>query len=193
MVIPPSPPVISPSSASAPSTAETQLPGPNRLLLSAALAGLLAGSVAACVTDSDGNNGAGATSNPSSSNATDPMADIGTAVDGGVTSGSEQQEQQEQAGGNDEGTGTQAPTELEAASEEPTILASELRPDMTLEQFTAECDAVQGTVELHAHCGGVNSCRGFSYDDETHLFTEHTCRGLNTCSGYSCVVPSEEA
>lgn len=69
------------------------------------------------------------------------------------------------------------------------ILSSSVEPDMTLEAFTEECDERKGKVELHAHCGGLNSCKGFSYDDETHVLTEHTCKALNTCSGYSCVVP----
>jgi hypothetical protein len=73
----------------------------------------------------------------------------------------------------------------------PRVTASRLEPEMTLERFTEECDAQGGTVELHAHCGGVNTCQGFSYDDATHELTEHTCRALNTCSGYSCVVPTE--
>ena len=68
------------------------------------------------------------------------------------------------------------------------ITASSVVADMTLERFTADCDARNGTVELHAHCGGVNTCQGFSYDDATLVLTEHTCRALNTCSGYSCVV-----
>jgi hypothetical protein len=72
------------------------------------------------------------------------------------------------------------------------ILSSSVRPDLTLEEFTEECDDQQGEVELHAHCGGVNSCKGFSYDDETFVFTVHSCKALNTCSGYSCVVPDEE-
>lgn len=118
--------------------AGSSVPGPNRLLVSAALAGLMAGSLAAC--DSDAKDGA------------------------------------EGAGG---------------AVSEASIVASESRPDLTLDVFTAECDEVGGTVELHATCGGVNSCQGFSYDDATYVFTEHTCRGLNTCSGYSCVVPAE--
>jgi hypothetical protein len=71
-----------------------------------------------------------------------------------------------------------------------TITAVRSEPEMTLERFTDECDAANGKVELHAHCGGVNTCAGFSYDDATHALTEHTCCALNTCSGYSCVVPS---
>lgn len=60
---------------------------------------------------------------------------------------------------------------------------------MTLEKMTADCDARGGTVETYAHCGGLNSCRGMSYDETTQVLTEHTCRGLNTCAGYGCVVP----
>ncbi len=59
----------------------------------------------------------------------------------------------------------------------------------TLETFTAMCDRAGGFVEIHPHCGGANSCRGFSYDEGVHVFTEHTCAGLNTCNGYSCVIP----
>lgn len=69
------------------------------------------------------------------------------------------------------------------------ITASRVVTDMTLERFTADCDERDGTVELHAHCGGLNTCKGFSYDDTTHVLSEHTCRALNTCSGYSCVIP----
>lgn len=72
----------------------------------------------------------------------------------------------------------------------PRITAVRSEPEMTLERFTDECDAENGKVELHAHCGGLNTCAGFSYDDATHALTEHTCCALNTCSGYSCVVPS---
>ncbi len=60
---------------------------------------------------------------------------------------------------------------------------------MTLEIFTAMCDRAGGFVEIHPHCGGANSCKGFSYDEGVHVWTEHTCAGLNTCNGYSCVIP----
>jgi len=75
------------------------------------------------------------------------------------------------------------------ASVTPRITASSVVSDMTLERFTADCDQRMGSVELHAHCGGVNSCQGFSFDDVTLVLTEHGCQGLNTCSGYSCVIP----
>ena len=59
----------------------------------------------------------------------------------------------------------------------------------TLESFTALCDRAGGYVEVHPHCGGANSCKGFSYDEGVHVWTEHTCAGLNTCNGFSCVIP----
>jgi hypothetical protein len=71
----------------------------------------------------------------------------------------------------------------------PTITSSVVDETMTLEKFTADCDERGGTIEIHPTCGGHNTCKGMSYDDATHVLTEHTCAGLNTCSGYSCVVP----
>jgi hypothetical protein len=60
---------------------------------------------------------------------------------------------------------------------------------MTLDLFTMLCDQMGGVLEVHSHCGGMNSCVGFSYDSGTQTFTEHTCKALNTCTGYSCVLP----
>ncbi len=62
---------------------------------------------------------------------------------------------------------------------------------MTYEKFAAMCDAAGGKLEQHAHCGGDNSCKGFSYDATTKVYSEHTCRGLNTCTGLSCVLPDD--
>lgn len=59
---------------------------------------------------------------------------------------------------------------------------------LTLDQFTSQCDAKNGVVEIQPHCGGSNACRGMSYDANTQTLTEHTCRSTNTCAGYSCVV-----
>ena len=70
------------------------------------------------------------------------------------------------------------------------ITASTVDPDMTLEKFTEECDARGGKLESHSHCGGANSCKGLSYDTGTDVLTEHTCKALNTCAGYSCVIPA---
>lgn len=70
----------------------------------------------------------------------------------------------------------------------PTVTASRVLEDMTLEQFSEACEARHGTLEIHPHCGGVNSCRGMSFDETIQTFTEHTCRGQNTCAGYSCII-----
>jgi hypothetical protein len=60
---------------------------------------------------------------------------------------------------------------------------------ISLEDFTALCDAASGYVEVHPTCGGRNSCAGFSYDQTIGVWSEHTCAGLNTCTGYTCVIP----
>ena len=60
---------------------------------------------------------------------------------------------------------------------------------MTLEAFTAMCEGLGGYIEIHPHCGGMNSCAGISYDSDIGILTEHTCAGLNTCTGYTCVIP----
>src|SRR6187402_252394 len=71
------------------------------------------------------------------------------------------------------------------------ILSSKVIPNLTLEQFSEECQEAGGVVETHGHCGGANTCKGFSYDTDTEVYTVHTCRGYNTCTGFSCVVPDE--
>jgi mono/diheme cytochrome c family protein len=48
---------------------------------------------------------------------------------------------------------------------------------------------------VHAACGGVNACQGFSYGDwgpGAATLTEHSCTGVNGCAGLSCVVLPEE-
>jgi hypothetical protein len=69
------------------------------------------------------------------------------------------------------------------------ITATDAAFGITIETFTALCDRAGGYVEIHPHCGGANSCKGFSYDEGVHTWTEHTCAGLNTCNGFSCVIP----
>jgi len=59
---------------------------------------------------------------------------------------------------------------------------------MTLDLFTSQCNAENGIVEIQPHCGGSNACRGMSYDTELQTLIEHTCRSMNSCAGYSCVV-----
>ncbi|MCB9598148.1 MAG: hypothetical protein H6719_35875 [Sandaracinaceae bacterium] len=70
-----------------------------------------------------------------------------------------------------------------------TITDASTVPGLTLEEFTAMCEGLGGYIEIHPHCGGMNSCGGISYDSDTGVLTEHTCAGLNTCTGFSCVIP----
>jgi hypothetical protein len=71
---------------------------------------------------------------------------------------------------------------------EPGVNTLSETKEVTLEDFTADCDALGGTIEIHPHCGGANTCKGMSYDTGTKVYTEHTCKGLNTCAGFSCVL-----
>ena len=73
-------------------------------------------------------------------------------------------------------------------SSSPAVTSTAIVPDMTLDTFTDECDQAGGTLETQPHCGGENGCRGMSWDTATETVTEHTCRGTNTCAGYSCVI-----
>jgi hypothetical protein len=54
--------------------------------------------------------------------------------------------------------------------------------------FEALCDDRAGAVEIIPHCGGLNTCQGFSYDTTTGLLSEHTCQGAATCAGWNCIV-----
>ncbi len=60
--------------------------------------------------------------------------------------------------------------------------------ELTADEFEAQCDERSGVVEYIPHCGGLNTCKGFSYDVTTGLLSEHTCQGAATCQGYNCVV-----
>lgn len=75
------------------------------------------------------------------------------------------------------------------ANRERMITLRDASPGMTLAAFVELCAPFGGYIEIHPHCGGVNSCAGFSYDESTGIFTEHTCAGLNTCNGFTCVIP----
>lgn len=74
--------------------------------------------------------------------------------------------------------------------EEPRITSSKFVGELSAEDFQALCDERDGTVEVMAHCGGLASARGFSYDNETLLLSEHTCKGANTCGGWNCITDS---
>ncbi len=67
-------------------------------------------------------------------------------------------------------------------------VTSQMTIAMTQAQFQGLCASNGGTFEIMPHCGGFNTCMGFSYDIGTQVLSQHTCQGLNTCAGYSCVV-----
>jgi hypothetical protein len=69
-------------------------------------------------------------------------------------------------------------------------VTSSTKVAMTQEEFAATCASRNGTVQVHPHCGGANSCRGMSYDSGTEALTEHSCRASNTCTGFSCIICS---
>jgi hypothetical protein len=75
----------------------------------------------------------------------------------------------------------------EAVPQDPHITSSEVVGSLSADAFQALCDARDGTVEIMAHCGGLATARGFSYDIETQTLSEHTCKGANTCAGWNCV------
>jgi hypothetical protein len=58
-------------------------------------------------------------------------------------------------------------------------------------ELTKRCDERGGYVQIHAACGSVNTCQGFSFGDwgpDGALVTEHSCSGVNGCNGLSCIV-----
>lgn len=157
----------------------------SRALLSAALGGLLFFAAPACSTS------------PPTGGADAGVADTGVA-DTGATD----------AAPGDAHADSTLPGDAEAGADVATdtggpdancldagigVTKSVVDPAMTLEIFTKMCEARGGTLELHSHCGGNNTCKGFSYDTGTQTFTEHSCKGWNTCAGYSCVLPCNGA
>jgi cytochrome c551/c552 len=65
---------------------------------------------------------------------------------------------------------------------------------ISLDEFEAACaqaamvlgEARPGAFMTHAVCAGTNACRGMTLQAWGELF-EHDCRGVNVCSGWSCV------
>jgi hypothetical protein len=74
------------------------------------------------------------------------------------------------------------------ASDTPTNSSSTVDPSLTQDKFSSQCSAQNGIMEIQPNCGGSNACRGMSYDNAKQLLTEHNCRAVNTCAGYSCVI-----
>jgi hypothetical protein len=74
------------------------------------------------------------------------------------------------------------------------MISSEQK-EYTFAELTKTCDSRGGYIEVHAACGGTNTCQGFSYGDwgpGGATLTEHSCTGANGCNGLSCVVLPKE-
>jgi len=69
----------------------------------------------------------------------------------------------------------------------PKVTSTQVVASLSLEEFDSRCAKREGVTQIHPHCGGANSCKGFSYDSDTDQLVEHTCKGYNTCAGMSCV------
>lgn len=70
----------------------------------------------------------------------------------------------------------------------PAMITSSREIDgLTAQDFQTMCDERGGTVEPIAHCGGLATAAGFSYDTTTQTLAEHTCKGANTCAGWNCI------
>lgn len=83
--------------------------------------------------------------------------------------------------------GSSGSTPEKAPPADPMITSTQPAGVLTAEDFQALCDARGGTVEVMAHCGGLASAAGFSYDTTTETLAEHTCKGANTCAGWNCI------
>lgn len=79
------------------------------------------------------------------------------------------------------------------------LLDTDRSGDISLAEFGAACSRSAyltkagrpGVVQLHASCAGTNSCRGMTYQSWNEVY-ENTCRGVNACSGWSCVETAED-
>lgn len=71
--------------------------------------------------------------------------------------------------------------------EAPKVTSKKNVPDMTFALFAEQCKGRSGLVQTHAACGGTGSCKGMSFNKYSKDLVEHTCKGINTCAGMSCV------
>ena len=139
----------------------------------AAVLGLLAAAHAACGGDEGGSN-----------SATSAESEVGAATGA-------QSEDADSADSTNADPASAASTSGEAAGATGNVegvTSVQTIVDLDLAEFTQMCDEAAGVVEAHDSCAGAVSGPGFSYDIDTEQFTEHTCRGFNTCRGFSCVV-----
>jgi len=146
----------------------------SHLLLSAALSGLLCAATSACAASPVASRGS-----PPDSGATGvatPQVDSGSSA----------------AAGGTEDSGSTPVTSMSFACDagvlpNPSVTSSSVVV-LSLDDFSSQCETAHGVVEIQPHCGGLNLCRGMSYDTGTQMLTDHSCRATNTCAGYTCVI-----
>ena len=89
-------------------------------------------------------------------------------------------------------TGSDSSSDSTSTTTGPEIIST-VEGNRTYASLREECDMRGGFIEIHGACGGVNSCRGFSYGDwDPGVLTEHTCAGANGCNGLSCIIGPED-
>lgn len=69
----------------------------------------------------------------------------------------------------------------------PEIVSDVVDTTITFEVFKRQCAARGGLLQTTAACAGSNDCRGASFNVNTKVMTEHTCKAMNSCHGISCV------
>lgn len=74
----------------------------------------------------------------------------------------------------------------------PITLTTELNETIKFADFAEMCTERGGLLQTHATCAGNNFCRGFHFNKNSKMFTEHTCKAFNSCGGISCVILPED-
>lgn len=64
---------------------------------------------------------------------------------------------------------------------------------IAIEDFSETCRERGGFVTTHAYCAGSNLCKGLSYADDGTTLTDHSCKAMNSCAGFSCVDLPEDS
>lgn len=148
--------------------ASSERPGPSKLLMSAALSGLV-GLSGACDDD-------------------DPIPEDDPKPHDG-DAGSAHCAPEAGSGGTGH-AGADASVDSESIDKELSVKDIQ----HTFAELKSMCDERKGYVEILGSCSGVNTCQGFTYGDwgaDAQLM-EHTCAGANGCAGLSCVIPKRE-
>ncbi len=147
-----------------PSTRVAHAQRPSSVLTAAALCGLFAlGSVAACSDDTEN----GVAPGPSGGATGQPVAGGGAGGNGSAP----------EPGGAGGDSGARPDVYDEVISEGEPI---------SNDEFKALCDQRDGWTYLTAACAGSALCKGLSLMGD--VLTDHSCKGINSCMGISCVV-----